>query len=129
MNRPGAASLIVISMVLMTHQVSAEIDNQRYHALGVGVGVSCGAWQEARRARNVQAIGQESWVLGYVSASNAFAVATTQNDFLAAVDAEAIWAWLDNYCRQHPLEKLAKATDALIVDLMRKAASEGTKTK
>jgi hypothetical protein len=124
MNKLGATSLIVMSMVLVTNQVSAG-----YHALGVGVAVSCGAWQEARRARNVQAMGQESWVLGYVSATNAFAVATTQNDFLAAVDAAAIWAWLDNYCRQHPLEKLAEATDALIVDLMRKAASAGTKTK
>ncbi len=66
------AMLIVISMVLMTNQVSAA----SYKVLGAGAEASCGTWLEARRTRNVGANEQEAWVLGYVSAVNGFAVAT-----------------------------------------------------
>jgi hypothetical protein len=120
------AMLIVISMVLMTNQVSAQASD--YHAMGVGVAVSCGAWVERRKTQSGAAV-EQAWVLGYVSASNATIVAMGQNDVLAGVDVPAISAWLDNYCRQHPLEKLAKATDALVSELIRKAAGAETKTK
>lgn len=119
------AILIVVSIVLMTNQVSAT----DYKALGVGVAVSCGAWLEAREPRNVGALQQEAWVLGYVSAANATIVARGQNDFLIGLDAPAIFVWLNNYCREHPLKRLVQASDALISELMRRAAGAGTKTK
>lgn len=117
------AMLILISMMLMTDQVSA------WHAIGPGIAFSCGAWLEARKTPNGEAIQQEAWVTGYVSASNAFSVAAKQTDFLVGLDTPALFAWLDNYCRQHPLERLIAASDALIVDLTKKAASTGTKAK
>jgi hypothetical protein len=64
-----------------------------------------------------------------VSAANAIVVATSQNDFLAATDAQAIFAWLDNYCRQHPLEKVIEASDSLIPELTMRAGGAGTKRK
>jgi hypothetical protein len=45
-------------------------------------------------------------VLGYVTAANVF----TATD-VVLVDVDAIFAWLDNYCREHPLELLIKASD------------------
>jgi hypothetical protein len=117
------AMLIIMSMALMTDQVSA------YYICGEGAGTSCGAWVEARRARNVGAIQLQAWVTGYMSAANSITAASSQNDFLAAVDTDAIFVWLDNRCQQHPLEGLIKAIDALISDLMKKAGATGAKTK
>jgi hypothetical protein len=114
------AILIVISIVLMANQASAK----KYY-LGAG-GVSCGAWLETRKnGDDVETFQLQAWVQGFVSGVNA----TSQNDFLAAPDAEAIFAWLDNYCRQHPLEKVIEASHLLILELKMRAAGDGTKTK
>jgi hypothetical protein len=113
------AMLIVISMVLMTNQASAKY----YHGAG---GVSCGRWLELRPEKNAETVQLRSWVQGYVSGANGYLQST---DFLADLDAPAIFAWLDNYCRQHPLEKLIEASDALIYELTMRAAVAGTKTK
>jgi hypothetical protein len=112
------AILIVISMVLMTNQVSAN------YIMGQG-GVSCGAWLEARRTRSANSWTLQAWVLGYVSGVNSVG----GDDFLEAPDAEAIFAWLDNYCRQHPLEKLQKASNMLISELTMRATAAETKRK
>ena len=33
-----------------------------------------------------------------------------QTDPLNGVDAFAVWAWIDNYCRAHPLDTIQKAS-------------------
>jgi hypothetical protein len=116
--------LIVMSMVLMTNQVSATPKT----VIGAGV-ASCGAWLEARRSPSLHAVavGKESWVLGYVSGVNADQ--QWSDDFLAAADAPALFAWLDSYCPQHPLDPLYAATNALIHDLSMRALVAGTKPK
>jgi hypothetical protein len=114
------AVLIVISVVLMTNQVSAS---PRY-LIGAGT-ASCGAWLEARWGAH--AVGKESWVLGYVSGANVWS--GHDYDFLAAHDAPALFAWLDGYCLQHPLETLADATNDLIRDLAKRAAVAWPKPK
>jgi hypothetical protein len=114
------AMVIVISMVLLTNQASAK------YIHGPGAGTSCGKWLEERQKRGVGDVQLQGWVLGYLSGAN---VNQQGTDFLVAVDAAAISAWLDNYCRQHPLEMLWEASDSLILDLAKRAASAGTKTK
>jgi hypothetical protein len=115
------AMLIVISMVLMTNQA---LGTSRY-VLGAGT-ASCGAWLEARRGR-AHAVGMESWVLGYVSRANGWS--GLDYDFLADPDAPALFAWLDGYCLQHPLDTLRAATDELIHDLTKRAAVAWPKPK
>ena len=115
----SAASLIVMTMVLMTNQASGT---PKYY-IGAGI-LSCGAWLEARRSR-AQVNDLQSWVLGYVSGVNA----RDNDDFLVEPDAQAIYAWLDSYCPQHPLEKLVEATEALIYDLTMRAALAKTKPR
>ena len=55
------------------------------------------------------------WALGYVSGANVFF--TEGKDSLKEVDADAIWSWLDNYCRSHPLEKFADSVQNLTIEL------------
>jgi hypothetical protein len=116
------AVLIVMSMVLMTNQA---LGAYRY-LMGAGTS-SCGAWLEARKSRGWKDIEMKTWVMGYVSGANVWS--GLDYDFLAAPDAPALYAWLDGYCPQHPLETLNLATDALIHDLAKRAAVAGTKPK
>ena len=72
---------------------------------GLGT-VSCGAWTTARHDKG--AWGYEQWVFGYLSG-------TADNlggavDPLRGLDKQAVWSWMDNYCRAHPLEKIYKAS-------------------
>jgi hypothetical protein len=67
------------------------------------------------------------WVLGFVSGVNAGQ--SDDTDFLVEPDGLAIFAWLDSYCPQHPLDKLISANNALIYDLKMRAAVAGTTTK
>jgi hypothetical protein len=107
------------------------------HVLEVG-GDSCGKWIEARRARGtVTEVMHTSWVYGYLSAAAALlegdargAVFLGKNnqtliekaDILNPkyIDANAINAWMDNYCRAHPSEIIADALRVLLAGLKEK---------
>ena len=82
--------------------------------LGAGT-ASCGEWTKARRQQNSAYF--FSWVLGYLSATNA-SVQEFTSDITATTDPEGLKAWIDNYCTQRPLDPLAKATGALVIELV-----------
>jgi hypothetical protein len=81
-------------------------------------GDSCGKWLEVRAERDTSRHG--SWVLGYLAALNLWGV-LGKNDALSNTDAEAIYAWLDHYCRAHPLDSIATAAGDLARELSRRA--------
>jgi hypothetical protein len=107
------------------------------YALDLGAD-SCGKWSEARRVRGtLSEATHTAWVFGYLSA----AAAVLEGEARAAVflgknnqtliekadilnpqriDASAINAWLDKYCRAHPLEKIADALPVLVAELKEK---------
>lgn len=73
---------------------------------------SCGKWTAS--SRNVSdrfLLG--SWVLGWVSAAGYYGRMGT----LRHTDSEAIQAWIDNYCHDHPLELISDAVIALVTEL------------
>ncbi len=72
---------------------------------------SCGSWSASRRANNVRSWVTEQWVLGFLSGV-AYAASSSGPDPLTGVDDEAVWAWVDNYCRAHPLDWLLHAAVA-----------------
>jgi hypothetical protein len=85
---------------------------------GAGVN-SCGSWTEewARDSQRLEL--WKAWVLGFVSGANIYA---EHGDFLRGpVDAPAIYAWINNYCRAHPLESLRDAAIELVGELLRRA--------
>jgi hypothetical protein len=84
---------------------------------------SCGAWTEERGHataywRYWKPI-MEGWVLGFVSGANIYV--DEHPEILEGVDARAINAWIDNYCRAHPLEPLRDAALELVKELNRRA--------
>jgi hypothetical protein len=62
------------------------------------------------------------WALGFVSGSNWSQ--PLGKDHLEGVNADAIEAWLDNYCRQNPFEKFPTAVTRLAQELSDRAARQ-----
>jgi hypothetical protein len=61
---------------------------------------SCGTWLTDRRANNW--FDDLEWVLGWVSAAG-YCHVQQGPGALRLTDRDAITAWLDKYCREHPL--------------------------
>jgi hypothetical protein len=73
---------------------------------------SCGAWLEARSLRNAQSTAMKVWILGYVTAYDQYV--SKDGDLFRQSDDEALAAWVDSYCRAHPLDRLVRAASFLI---------------
>lgn len=95
--------LVVAALVLLASQTAPAEDGETM-TYGAGV-ASCGKWLEARKAENYYTYGQ--WVLGYISAMS-------MELRLKQSDSDAISAWMDNYCREHPLDTIQTATLELL---------------
>jgi hypothetical protein len=67
----------------------------------------------------------EWWVVGFLSGlSVGFLTGVNADDdvgFLSGQDADGIYAWIDNYCKANPLEKLPKIMDTLATELIKRA--------
>lgn len=76
---------------------------------------SCANWTENRsnRGRYTQAL--EGWVLGYLTAYNAYEDETGRVD--PTVNATSAFGWIDQYCAEHPLDDMMTATIKLITEL------------
>ncbi len=59
----------------------------------------------------------DQWVTGFVSGANAF----TNDDILMGTDGYALMAWMDEYCKTHPLEAIGSAAAKLVMTLAAKA--------
>ena len=89
-------------------------DAKAFLAIGNGTG-SCGAWTaDRRRPMGLVAQAEEQWILGFLSGVGYESQDTI--DPLNNVDAEAVWAWMDNYCLAHPLERIMQAAEAFVIE-------------
>ena len=77
------------------------------------VGKSCGEWQEHRTANDVGSAQFQAYVDGFLSGYN---MASDSPDLLAATPNDkgvSLYIWIDNYCRDKPLNVLSQALMAL----------------
>lgn len=81
---------------------------------------TCRIWTQGRTQADVAQGARQAWVLGFVTAANAY----TQNhgdsdgNLSKGTDTEGLYAWIDNYCAAHPLNRLSTASTALMNDLL-----------
>ena len=99
---------------------SAMDKNQSFIILGPG-SVSCGAWTERRRSESSGPF--QFWLLGYITGINQFAAFGIE-DISEGTDASGLFGWIDNWCRDHPLDTLNKAATHLAIDLQVKHFSK-----
>ena len=94
---------------------------QLAHAGGIkGAGAtSCGSWVEDRKMNNHFA--QLNWVLGFISGYNQFAYSgSAPNGIFGNADPNAIAGWLDNYCRENPLDTVYEGSVQLVKELQQR---------
>ena len=105
--------LTVLTILLTTGATEA----QTYTAIGSGT-VSCGSWTAYRPAyipggsatlSSQNALQNQAWVLGFLSGVGFIG---NGDDPLNGMDAQGVWAWIDNYCQAHPIENIAQAAAA-----------------
>jgi hypothetical protein len=77
---------------------------------------SCGEWITHREKSDTLALGNSSWLLGYLSGM----VASSGKDYLSGTDHATIYKWMDSYCRKNPLRDLSNGGNALAAELGRK---------
>ena len=77
--------------------------------LGKGVSASCGTWLAERKTKEIWLFGG-TWILGFMSG----AASALDRNLLDGLDSEAVFAWMDRYCRAHPLDKIADAANRLL---------------
>lgn len=111
-----ASILFAVSMVPSSSRAANQ--NGTYTVAGPGT-ASCGRWTEGRRAmaspqRTVtdDLIGEEMWVLGFITAYNEYV--WTGKNVSSETDSSGMFAWIDNYCAGHPTNDVADAAYNLI---------------
>jgi hypothetical protein len=80
-----------------------------------GVRGGCGEWARANEYENHI---YDAWVLGYISAANKLAVTNITGDISNA----SVLDWAKLWCRNHPLDQIASAAQAVITELSQRLA-------
>ena len=102
--------VLLIAVAFLASTVSGFAAEQR-KVIGEGLR-SCGAWTKERQAESPQSALFATWVLGYVTGMNW--VDYSEPDFLMKTDAFGILAWVDNYCRTHPVDTINRAASEVV---------------
>jgi hypothetical protein len=95
---------VALTVVLLTGSAA-----HGYRAIGAGTDL-CDAWKAGRRQPLGSGSLQDERVLGFLSGIGYEGEEVI--DPLMSLDAQAVWAWVDDYCQAHPLEKIAAAAEA-----------------
>jgi hypothetical protein len=81
----------------------------------MAVGESCGTFVRDFARPGPLRNQSESWVNGYITAYNLLSNDTY--DIRGGTDIDSLMLWLDNHCRQHPLDSLSAAMRVLVDEL------------
>lgn len=121
--------LILSAILVGVHGQANAQDNNKRTVLEFA-DTKCKTWTERRMkaARHEDASRMESWAFGFVSGVNV-STGNDKNapDFLSNVEpdfrwkANAVTAWLDDYCRAHPQEGFVGGVIALTSELKQRA--------
>jgi hypothetical protein len=86
--------------------------------------ISCNEWVEDRTTDTnyINKSVDQSWVMGFLSAY----AETTGTNFLAHVNPQSIYSWMDKYCANHPRKKIDDAALILAHQLMQQMKSKST---
>jgi hypothetical protein len=110
--RNATAAILILLLVAPSYAQTYEIRG--------GGAASCGAWLHDRAAGGNSTVrfGRESWLMGYITAYNAFVFPA--GDIAEGVDAFGLFGWIDNFCTSHPLDTIGSAASQLTAALRQK---------
>ncbi len=82
-----------------------------YTSFGQG-NQSCGSWTEEKEKNSSGQRYYHTWITGYMTAYSRWVEDGTGP--VTEADNHGAWAWIDNYCQENPLKKVANAAEQLI---------------
>lgn len=106
--------LVIFALIAQTGTAAAADKMGRYLVIGHGA-EPCRHWVAERKKVSDRAQELESWIMGFVTATNVWRPDT--GDVTGGLDGPALFEWTDNYCKAHPNERLAEAARNLIFGL------------
>lgn len=98
-------SLVIAGLVFLAQQ---PLRPGHYEVFGAGNG-SCGEWRAGRSEPDH--IVRLTWAQGFLSGAG------WRGGKVRFADPDAVNAWIDDYCAQHPLDTLSRAAANLAVTL------------
>ncbi|HLH87024.1 MAG TPA: hypothetical protein VKX28_01095 [Xanthobacteraceae bacterium] len=107
------AALLALLVAPLTGPATAA----EYTTLAYG-GITCEAWTNARAGKAQDAAVYEAWILGFLSAYNAFVFKGP--NVAAGSDFDALRSMVDDHCKERPKDDLDSAAQALIKQLLAK---------
>ncbi len=105
-------ALIAVVVLLSWGQPAAAFT---WTVIGEGY-TSCGAWTKSSRQDGVLHWQRVQWIFGFVTAAAYY----TRSDFAKNTDNDGLLGWIDNYCRDNPLDDISDATVALVKALKKR---------
>ena len=100
----------ILVCLALSGLVGGAVPAGAYNLIGAGTD-SCGTWLRDHHRHDTDAAHQDDqWVLGFLSGIGF--VADKGDNPLNGVDADAVWAWIGNYCRANPLVSINGAATA-----------------
>lgn len=98
--------------------LASPMSAQQDHFTTYGpVAASCGSYSAASLTLREN---YDLWVLGFVSGTNRER-ASGAGPILARTDVQGIKTWVAKYCAEHPLDDVAAAAIALVIELTKRA--------
>ncbi|MDA0655985.1 MAG: hypothetical protein O2912_06215 [Proteobacteria bacterium] len=82
-----------------------------YLLMGLG-GDTCRQWATARRIETPTLVEMESWLLGYLTATNVWRANT--GDVSGGLSSDQMFTWMDRYCKDHQDERIGEAARNLV---------------
>ena len=111
--------ILIVAVALVSSSVWGGV-----YIMGAGT-IDCRDFVQERQESDVMSDLNSQWIMGFISAINVRRNDENEDSVLGMdTDTESIEHWLENYCRKHPLEKLYKASKALIVELEERESSQ-----
>jgi hypothetical protein len=92
----------------------------QYTTLAYG-GITCAAWTSVRSSKPADAAVYEAWILGFLSAYNAFVYKGP--NVAAGTDFDTLRGMVDEHCKANPQDDLDSTAQGLIKELLKKNPS------
>jgi hypothetical protein len=99
--------ILAATLLIVTNADAADVTIYSFE------NYSCGKWTSMRQRNPNMGSGADSWARGFISGYNWF---NTANQVRRQFSKETITAYMDKFCRDHPLEDITAAVTYLICE-------------
>jgi hypothetical protein len=110
-------TLRIATFALAVATGGAAGQGAQYSTLAYG-GITCATWTSVRSSKPNEAAVYEAWILGFLSAYNAFVYKGP--NVAAGTDFDALRTMVDEHCKANPQDDLDSSAQSLIKELLKK---------